>query len=293
MDTAAGSYPISTMRMSISSREAHRSPASNFATQRAHPSFAIVSQLSRTAAPKASGFSAATGITKTGNPLSCPRHQLIDRVTPDNPVFVNRLDGHMALANAAAMKLAGIAKAPRMFPAAMIVRDTEGNPTGIFKDAAQSLIERVSRRPPGNRSSAQSGPPSNTRFRTASPACRICRLRPMSFAPISPFCVAASCTSAFRPPAALPVAAPGRPGIQADFGNDALHIGGLKGFADGSLGSTTAWFFQPYLDALNTSGIASDELLHPDTMHATSRGAEPPACRSRFMPSATAPTTRS
>ena len=72
-----------------------------------------------------------------------PSHQLIDTVTSNNPVFVNRLDGHMALANAAAMKLAGITKRTEDIPGGVIVRDREGNPTGIFKDAAQSLIERV------------------------------------------------------------------------------------------------------------------------------------------------------
>jgi predicted amidohydrolase YtcJ len=49
-------------------------------------------------------------------------------------------------------------------------------------------------------------------------------------------------------------------GILADFGSECLHIGGVKGFADGSLGSTTALFFAPYLDSPKTSGIASDEL---------------------------------
>ncbi len=34
-----------------------------------------------------------------------------------------------------------------------------------------------------------------------------------------------------------------------------LHWGGLKGFVDGSLGSTTAWFFKPYLDAPNSTGL--------------------------------------
>ena len=45
-------------------------------------------------------------------------------------------------------------------------------------------------------------------------------------------------------------------------------------FADGSLGSTTAWFFKPYLDAPNTSGIASDELSKPDEMYAHILGAD-------------------
>jgi predicted amidohydrolase YtcJ len=55
-------------------------------------------------------------------------------------------------------------------------------------------------------------------------------------------------------------------GLLADFGNENLHIGGLKGFADGSLGSTTALFFKPYLDSPNTSGIPSAELSNPGQM---------------------------
>jgi predicted amidohydrolase YtcJ len=39
-----------------------------------------------------------------------------------------------------------------------------------------------------------------------------------------------------------------------------LRVGCLKGYADGSLGSTTAWFYEPYLDSPNTSGLASDEI---------------------------------
>ena len=47
------------------------------------------------------------------------------------------------------------------------------------------------------------------------------------------------------------------------FGDDFLKLGGLKGFADGSLGSTTAWFFEPYADAPDTSGLPMPGLL-PD-----------------------------
>ena len=77
------------------------------------------------------------------SPARLPTHQLIDDVTADNPVFVSRLDGHEALANALAMKLAGVDKNTKDVPGGVIVRDADGNPTGIFKDAAQGLIERV------------------------------------------------------------------------------------------------------------------------------------------------------
>jgi len=60
----------------------------------------------------------------------------------------------------------------------------------------------------------------------------------------------------------------------ADFGTQKLQVGALKSFADGSLGSTTAWFFDPYSDAPNTSGIPSPELLQPDAMYEHMRDAD-------------------
>src|SRR3954447_16043316 len=64
-----------------------------------------------------------------------PTKDLVDSVTGDIPVFVERYDGHEALANSAAMKLAGIdAKTPDV-PGGVITRDANGTPTGIFKDA--------------------------------------------------------------------------------------------------------------------------------------------------------------
>src|SRR5206468_3144402 len=63
-----------------------------------------------------------------------PTKELVDPVTEDTPIFVERYDGHEALANSAAMKLAGVdAKTPDV-PGGVIMRDASGNPTGIFKD---------------------------------------------------------------------------------------------------------------------------------------------------------------
>ncbi len=56
-------------------------------------------------------------------------------------------------------------------------------------------------------------------------------------------------------------------GLLAGFGSPNLHIGALKGFADGSLGSTTALFFSAYLDAPNTSGLANDEMIPESKMY--------------------------
>src|SRR2546427_5205590 len=77
-----------------------------------------------------------------GQPL--PRHEWIDSVTPRNPVFVSRLDGHEALANAAAMKAAGITKdTPTPAGGELLRGPKSGEPIGIFKDQAPDLIGRA------------------------------------------------------------------------------------------------------------------------------------------------------
>src|SRR6185436_17744668 len=76
-----------------------------------------------------------------GGPL--PTKELIDRFTPNNPVFVSRLDGHMALANSVALRMAGVTKETKDPPGGTIVRDASGEPTGVLKDDAQSLIYKV------------------------------------------------------------------------------------------------------------------------------------------------------
>src|SRR5260370_7188062 len=60
--------------------------------------------------------------------------------------------------------------------------------------------------------------------------------------------------------------APATAGIRAAFGNDWIHLGGLKGFADGSLGSTTALFEKPYNDAPETSGLPNEMMLPEGNM---------------------------
>src|SRR2546428_1366333 len=73
-----------------------------------------------------------------------PTKELIDRYTPDTPGFVNRLDGHMALANSLALKLAGVTRSTKDPDGGVIVRDLKtGEPTGILKDAAQSFVWKV------------------------------------------------------------------------------------------------------------------------------------------------------
>jgi hypothetical protein len=72
-----------------------------------------------------------------------PTREWIDNVTRQNPVFVNRLDGHMALANSIALERAGINASTPDVEGGTIVRDEDGNPTGVLKDNAMDLVYRV------------------------------------------------------------------------------------------------------------------------------------------------------
>jgi len=209
------------------------------------------------------------------SPAQIPTHELIDDVTPDNPVFVWRLDGHMALANALAMKLAGVDKTTKDVPGGVIVRDAEGNPTGIFKDAATGLIEKAI--PEASEAQLTAAVEAAEKYASENGVTSVQDMitSPDTLRVYQSLLHQGRLTVRIASRQLLPswkrLAAPG---IQANFGNDSLHIGGLKAFADGSLGSTTAWFFKPYLDAPNTSGIASEELSNPDQMYADIRDAD-------------------
>ena len=72
-----------------------------------------------------------------------PSRDWIDSVTVANPMMINRLDGHMVLANSAALTLAGVTADTADVPGGEIVRDARGNPTGVLKDNAMALVERV------------------------------------------------------------------------------------------------------------------------------------------------------
>jgi predicted amidohydrolase YtcJ len=201
------------------------------------------------------------------SPAKLPTRQLIDAVTPNNPVFVQRLDGHMALANSVALKLAGITKATPDPPGGLIVRDEAGEPTGVLKDAAMNAVQQVIPEP----SAAEITEAIKAALRYAAEN-GVTSVQDMSASP-DVFAVYQQLLArdelTVRIYGHQPLASWQRlanAGVRAAFGNDKLKIGGLKGFADGSLGSTTAWFFAPYLDAPNTSGLASDELVNEAAM---------------------------
>ena len=187
-----------------------------------------------------------------------PSHEWVDSVTGDHPLFISRYDGHMAFANSKAMALAGVNSSTRSPEGGVIEKNAKGEPTGIFKDAAMNLILKAVPDPTEkqldeyfdaaarhavmrgvtqvNDMSSYGGWLDLETYRRASGTDRMI-LRMYSFVPLATW----ERLDSF-------VQKNGR-------GDDLLKWGGLKGYVDGSLGSTTAWFHQPYLDDPSTSGL--------------------------------------
>jgi predicted amidohydrolase YtcJ len=67
----------------------------------------------------------------------------LDKAAPDRPVYLTHTTGHYGVANSMAMKLANITKDTKDPPAGTIDRDQDGNPTGVFKEAATGMVSRV------------------------------------------------------------------------------------------------------------------------------------------------------
>jgi predicted amidohydrolase YtcJ len=196
-----------------------------------------------------------------------PTHQLIDSVSGGHPVFVNRLDGHMSLANSVALKLSGITRDTPDPPGGTIVRDAHGEPTGLLKDAAKTAVENVI--PPETEAGIAIAVKAAMRYANEN---GVTSLQDVSTTPEY-----LRVYQKLLRDGELTVRISGRQpladwkrladaGVTAAFGGAKLQIGGLKGFADGSLGSTTALFYEPYLDQPETSGLANEEMIPESKM---------------------------
>jgi predicted amidohydrolase YtcJ len=184
-----------------------------------------------------------------------PKREWIDAATPDHPVWVNRLDGHMSLANSATLRVAGITRATPDVDGGTIVRDAAGDPTGIFKDNAQLLIARVI--PPPTDRELDDALDAAMRFVASHGVTSVHHMGTWDDLAVFERAHAAG-RLATRIYAAVPidtwqrlrdrVATTGR-------GDTWLRIGALKGFVDGSLGSHTAAMLEPFTDAPNDRGL--------------------------------------
>ena len=205
-----------------------------------------------------------------------PRRDWIDGATPNHPVWVNRLDGHMALANSAALRAAGVIDTVKDVRGGEIVRDAAGRPTGLLKDNAMALVE--AKVPP---------PPDEMNVRALDAAMKyVAEQGVTAVHHMGSWDDLAIFERAWRAgrlktrvQAAVPLAtwARLRDAVLAKrFGSDGygdswLRVGALKGFVDGSLGSHTAAFHQPFTDAPNDRGLF---VTAPDDLYTWISGAD-------------------
>jgi predicted amidohydrolase YtcJ len=196
-----------------------------------------------------------------------PTKELVDVETGDTPIFVNRYDGHESLANSAAMKLAGISAKTADVSGGVIVRDASGNPTGVFKDAAQDLINKAI--PPMSHERRMRAAQRALEHAASLGVTSVQHMNP-DFADVAVYSELAEKDELTARIYAVPMETnwqeQAKIGIRRSWGSTYLRLGAVKGFADGSLGSGTAYMFEPFADQPGNRGLLSEEMHPPGAM---------------------------
>ena len=209
-------------------------------------------------APKGSWILNGSWDHERWSPVALPTHQLIDNV----------------------MRLAGVGKDTKDIAGGVIVRDRDGNPTGIFKDAAMTLIYRTI--PEEDQSqveaeflASQAVAAQNRITSFQDMAVEDDTQGPLKVRVLQSLQRQGKLKIRVAENLYLPLASHmAELGIQADFKDGLFHVGGLKNFADGGLGASTAWMFEEFSDSKGNYGIASPMLQQPEKLYAQYKQAD-------------------
>src|ERR1700719_627288 len=195
------------------------------------------------------------------NPAELPTKELIDAATPETPVAVNRYDGHMILANTVALELAGITARTPDPAGGVIVRDRQGDPTGALKDAAMDLLFKVV--PPPSHDQRRRAIERPLEYAASVGVTSVQNMNP-EYADIAIYSELLDegklNTRIYAGPLVTQVDDQVKIGARGAFAGPYLRIGAVKAYADGSLGSSTAYFFEPFSDQPGNRGLLSDEM---------------------------------
>jgi hypothetical protein len=206
-----------------------------------------------------------------------PTAATVDKYVKDRPVFINRYDGHMALANTAALKIAGITEKTKDPPGGVIDRGPDGKPTGLLRDNAMGLMgpfvppmddaEIAEAVTASLKHAAELGVTSISDMEGSS-----VHVRKKYYAILQKLATDGklTCRLDVRNPVFLvdeAVARKNEPNPNADW----VRGGGVKGFMDGSLGSSTAKMFEPYIGKPGNTGVF---VTQPDAMMNLVRAAD-------------------
>jgi predicted amidohydrolase YtcJ len=209
-----------------------------------------------------------------GHPL--PSRTLIDPVTPRNPVWMSRPDGHIGLANSLALEIAGVGRETPDPPGGQIDRDPgTGEPTGILRDVG--MVTRAIPRPTEEeyREALDAGLAHAARL-------GVTTLQDMCYDPgpiesrlLEEYERSGKLTARFTCQGWLADwEESARRGIRTGAGSEWVRVGGLKSFADGGLGASTAYFFEPYEGEVEYRGYLDPSMMPPDTFRQRATGAD-------------------
>jgi hypothetical protein len=184
------------------------------------------------------------------------RHDL-DAVAPDNPVLLRRKDGHSAWVNSRALSLAGITSATADPPGGRIDRDAAGDPSGVLREAAMDAVAWLVPEP--DAAELDGALAEATR---AAHALGLTGVHDMEDA--GAFAAAQRARERGELRLRVTMQMPAEHlnhalalGVRSGLGDDWLQVGALKVFADGSLGSRTAWMLEPYAGEPDNTGMAA------------------------------------
>jgi predicted amidohydrolase YtcJ len=195
-----------------------------------------------------------------------PTARELDAAAGDRPVWLERVDGHAAWANSAAIKLAGVDKSTRDPVGGRIERDEEGHPSGVFVDSAMDLI-------------ASKVPPLTARQNVVALDAALAEMARVGLTSVHDAGVDAETVALYKRYAEagklsarlyVMIAGAGadfdrlaKDGPLSGFGNDVLDVRSVKLLADGALGSRGAALNAPYSDDPDNRGLlfhSPDEL---------------------------------
>ena len=207
-----------------------------------------------------------------------PSRQGLDKVAPDHPVLLWRCDLHLAVANSAALRLAGIDNSTPDPPEGKIERDDRGEPTGILRELAINLVRRAIATPSTDQviDAFKDGIGALHRF-------GITGIHDIRLMADSDGASSFQCFQQLEEAGQLDLrcwmSLPGHQldniiglGLRSGFGSDRLQIGHIKFFSDGGMGARTAWMIDPYLDAECGMPLMDMQLLAKDIEKADQAG---------------------
>jgi len=207
-----------------------------------------------------------------------PTHTDLSKMTPENPVWLRRVDGHAGIANEAALRAAGITRETASPAGGEIIKDGRGEPTGVLVDNAMSLVERVVRAPLAG---------TDALILKAQEMCLAAGLTGVHDMGVSPAEVAVYRSLAEKGKLKLRVyAMVSGPYAMKYFEENGTLVGeritvrGAKLYMDGAMGSRGAWLLEPYADRkLDAEGkpytglaVSKTELIEAVARHGLERG---------------------